>query len=153
MPISFRTKTVLNKLKGAARNAYKRCTDQNHAYYDDYGKRGIEFHFPSVEACVLYLITLQGHDDLSLWIDRIDNNGHYEVGNLRFTTRSVSQKNRRTSRPEHNGESFNGVRYYIKHGFDRCFKRLINKGVSPRMVAQLYGISRQTVSRVIGRHK
>ena len=31
-------------------------------------------------------------------IDRIDNNGHYEVGNLRFVTHLVSTHNRRVSR-------------------------------------------------------
>jgi hypothetical protein len=42
-----------------------------------------------------YLMTLPGWDDESLIIDRINNDGHYEPGNLRWTTYSVSLSNRR----------------------------------------------------------
>lgn len=152
MPTSYRTKVVLKKLWDAARNAYRRCTDSTCKAYVNYGGRGIEFRFSSIQVCADYLSTLQYHDDLSLWIDRIDNNGHYEVGNIKFTTRGESQRNRRRSRPLHNNDSFNGVRYYIRHGFSRCFRRLINKGFTPKTVARLYCISRQTVCRVVGRY-
>jgi hypothetical protein len=47
-------------------------------------------------AFVAYLMTLDGWDNDGLVIDRIDNDGHYEPGNLRFVTRSVSQRNKRS---------------------------------------------------------
>lgn len=150
MPISSRTKAVLLKLRHAAKNARRRCINPKERHYSDYGERGIEFRFESVASCVDYLLTLPGHYDLTLWIDRIDNDGHYEVGNIRFTTRSESQKNRRTSRPSHNKDSV--VRYHQRHGFGKCFSRLIAKGVMPREVAELYCLSRNTVNRIRGRY-
>lgn len=149
MPISFRTKAVLKKLWHAAWNAHRRCTNTTHKYYKDYGGRGIEFRFLSVDACRDYLLTLPGHSNLSMWIDRVDNDGHYEIGNLQFTTRSESQKNRRRSRPPHNKDSL--LQYHRRHGFDRCCMRLYNRGVVPREIAKLYGISRNTVRRLIGK--
>lgn len=151
MPTSSRTKLALKKLWYAARNALRRCTDSKERHYHDYGGRGIEFRFPDVESCVSHLLTLPGCYDLSLWIDRIDNDGHYEAGNIRFTTRSESQRNRRRSRPPKN--KFSLVPYHKRHGFDKCFTKLLRKGVTPEGIGKLYCLSRQTVSRIIGRYE
>lgn len=45
-------------------------------------------------AFVKYLSSLHGGDDASLTLDRIDNNGNYEPGNLRWTTNHVQVCNR-----------------------------------------------------------
>lgn len=44
---------------------------------------------------VEHLVTLPGYDNPELVIDRINNNGNYEPGNLRFATWSESNYNRR----------------------------------------------------------
>lgn len=41
-----------------------------------------------------YLYTLSGSNDAYLVLDRADNDGHYEPGNLRFVTPSQSLLNR-----------------------------------------------------------
>lgn len=88
-------KSVLYKLRGAAKNAFNRCNDSKSKQYHDYGGRGIKVCFVDVISFVKHLLTLEGYDNLELVIDRIDNNGHYEVGNLRFTTRLESSRNSR----------------------------------------------------------
>ncbi len=76
-----------------------RCYNPNNEAYSDYGGRGItmsnEF-LESKEAWVTYLKELPNFgEDAYYSIDRIDNNGNYERGNLRWATRSMQMRNRR----------------------------------------------------------
>jgi hypothetical protein len=91
-------KTLIERVRGAAWNAIYRCTDHENRKYQDYGGRGIEVRFLDVNEFVRHLLTLPGHDNPLLVLDRIDNNGHYEVGNLRYTTYSESSCNSRPKR-------------------------------------------------------
>jgi hypothetical protein len=78
----------------AAKHAMRRCSDQKHRHYHLYGGRGIKFLFPDRDSLIKYLLTLHGYDNPELVLDRMDNSGHYEVGNLRFATKSQSQQNK-----------------------------------------------------------
>jgi hypothetical protein len=84
-------------LQKRASAAQARCTNPNDAGYADYGGRGIEFRFESIPAYVRHCLALPGVD-INKEIDRIDNNGHYEVGNLRWADRVTQSKNKRTNR-------------------------------------------------------
>lgn len=79
-------------------NVIKRCTDPLNVAYKNYGERGITI-YPAWQTdkwqFIGYLAQLPGYDDPELVLDRIDNDGNYEPGNLRFTTRQVSSLNRR----------------------------------------------------------
>lgn len=90
------------RLWTAARDAVSRCTDKTDACYYRYGERGIKVHpewVADIIAFATYLVTLPGHDDTSLVLDRINNDGSYEPGNLRFTTKSESSRNQNRTRP------------------------------------------------------
>lgn len=78
--------------------AKQRCENPNAPHFHNYGGRGIQFNFPSVTEAGLWILENLGIPDRSLEIDRIDNNGHYEPGNLRFTTRKKNAANRRCVR-------------------------------------------------------
>ncbi len=89
---------IYQKLSNAARCAIKRCSKDDYDQYEDYKGRGISVYGPWVadpDEFVKYLCELPGHDDETLVLDRVDNDGNYEPGNLRFTTHSESQLNRR----------------------------------------------------------
>ena len=73
-------------------NAKKRCTVPTTRSYKDYGGRGIEFRLKSYRDIV---DTIGKRPDKTYQFDRIDNNGHYEVGNIRWATSSEQMKNRR----------------------------------------------------------
>jgi hypothetical protein len=74
-----------------------RCLCPTDRQYVRYGGRGIEFRFASNYDAIEYMMTLEGWDNHDLQCDRIDNDGHYEVGNLRFVTPRQNQHNKRNS--------------------------------------------------------
>lgn len=86
---------LYNRLRLRAFNAVARCTDESHPRYRDWGGRGIKVKFDNLQQFVEYLLTLPGHDNPKLFLDREDNDGHYEAGNLRFVTPSESKYNQR----------------------------------------------------------
>ena len=64
--------------------AKQRCENPNDQGYKNYGARGIKFDFPSVTEAGLYLIQEFRFPDRNMELDRIDTNGNYAPGNLRF---------------------------------------------------------------------
>lgn len=77
-----------------------RCNNKNNPQYENYGGRGIQFKFDSAISCALWiqqnLGCLPEHKDMEL--DRINNDGHYEPGNIRWAKKVVNTNNRRTSK-------------------------------------------------------
>ena len=61
----------------------------------DYGGRGIRFCFDGPTDMALWLMERFDCTDRRMQIDRIDNNGNYEPGNVRMTTPSINGMNRR----------------------------------------------------------
>lgn len=132
---------VYERITGAVDNAISRCVDPTHKRYQDWGGRGIEVKFVDRASFIDYLLDLPGYENLSLVLDRIDNDGHYEPGNLRFVTRSESQVNRRTANSGH--------RYYMGNGFARRFKQLHDKGISFKDIGSLYCENQSTVRNCV----
>lgn len=87
---------LYGRLYHQARGALRRCTDTDN---EDYAGRGISVYSAwkdNVQLFVEYLVTLPGFDNPELVLDRTNNDGNYEPGNLRFATWSESNFNRRT---------------------------------------------------------
>ena len=77
--------------------AKQRCENPHAPSYKNYGGRGIQFEFASVTEAGLYLIRTYGLPSRAMEIDRIDNNGNYAKGNLRFATHRENNRNKRTT--------------------------------------------------------
>lgn len=90
--------TLEKKLLQKRVNAMKqRCQNPNDTSYGNYGGRGIEFRFESVKSGVEYILEALPVDTyVGLDLDRIDNDGHYEPGNLRLVTRKQNAANKRS---------------------------------------------------------
>jgi hypothetical protein len=95
-----------------------RCTNQNDSAFDRYGGRGIEFRFSSANEAAHWIAANLGVPDRSMQLDRVDNNGHYEPGNLRWSTAVGNQNNTRVSGGRQRfiafRKAFPGVRYADK---------------------------------------
>jgi len=99
-------KKYCNTLKGHLRRTFhnmdQRCNNLKATSYKYYGGRGIQNKFQSPEAFINYVMVDLGvtHIDQirGLQVDRINNDGHYEPGNIRFATASVNTNNRRCSK-------------------------------------------------------
>lgn len=111
------------------RGARGRCANPTAVGYSNYGGRGIEFRFESTAAATHWVMQHLGPRPDGCSIDRIDNDGHYEAGNLRWATRSQQARNKRAykgsvyghrlqrlciQRPDY---SYEGLRKYIKLGW------------------------------------
>lgn len=73
-------------------SAKSRCCNPNNKYYKNYGGRGIKFLFKSAEEV---LQDIGPRPDRKRHFDRINNDGHYEKGNVRWATYSESHLNKR----------------------------------------------------------
>lgn len=73
--------------------AKQRCVNPNDAAYPDYGGRGIKFLFANFEE---FVAQLGPRPSPELTLDRINNDGNYEAGNIRWATRLDQTRNRRT---------------------------------------------------------
>jgi len=71
--------------------AKARCTNPNNDRYHDYGGRGIQWRFESHEQAFAEL----GPCPPGLTLDRIDNDGHYEPGNVRWANWKTQFASRR----------------------------------------------------------
>ncbi len=74
--------------------AKQRCTDSNHEAYHHYGGRGIEFRFKSFHDFIDALGWLPSPE---YTVNRIDNDGHYEHGNVEWATSHTQSRNRRNN--------------------------------------------------------
>lgn len=91
---SYRTKHGKNGTPeyAAYRQARTRCQNVNGHAYKNYGGRGIEFRFESFEQ---FYAELGDRPSPKHSLDRIDVNGHYEPGNVRWATAIEQSTNRR----------------------------------------------------------
>ncbi len=76
-------------------SAKKRCNTPSAAHYADYGGRGIEFRFESYEQ---FLEHIGRKPTPQHTIERLDVNGHYEIGNVKWATPAEQGLNKRNNR-------------------------------------------------------
>lgn len=75
--------------------AIRRCTDPDDKAWENYGGRGIMFLFVSFEE---FFHELGRKPTPQHSLDRIENDGHYEPGNVRWAT---AKEQRANQRPRH----------------------------------------------------
>ena len=87
-----------------------RCTNPKNLVWKHYGGRGIRFKFTSFEQFFAEL----GYRPKGKSLDRKNNNGHYELGNVKWSTKSEQDRNRRNY--THNVRHGSGVSKHKRSG-------------------------------------
>lgn len=86
--------------------AEQRCQNPNNASYADYGGRGISMEFASFQA---FMEEIGPKPSPELSLDRIDNDGNYAVGNIRWATKAVQARNKLRKQSQSADESKSSV--------------------------------------------
>ena len=76
--------TIKGHLQCVYANIKQRCINPNCSNYKNYGGRGIRLKFSSPAEFVGYVTNELQVDPRGLEIHRIENDGHYEYGNIEF---------------------------------------------------------------------
>lgn len=100
------------KIYGVWRGMKQRCGNPNDRSYKWYGGRGIsvcEEWRNSFETFYDYVCKLPNYGEPGRTIDRIDVNGNYCPGNVRWATWSEQAANKQSSRKEHYGDQEKGT--------------------------------------------
>ncbi len=76
-------------------NAKRRCTEPKNISWKNYGGRGIRMCDEWAQNFSAFIAHIGPKPSQDLTLDRIDTNGNYEPGNVRWTTKSEQAKSRR----------------------------------------------------------
>ena len=110
----------------AYHDAKRRCTNPYHLTNQiNYKDRGIKFLLKSFEDFILHV----GPRPIGTSLDRIDNNGNYEIGNLRWATQQQQCQNKSNNKFfTFNGETLCAAEWDRKLGLaNGSVARRINK--------------------------
>lgn len=115
--------------------AYQRCNNPKNNRYHRYGGRGIEFRFVSFKE---FFAEVGLKPSLKHSIGRMNNNGHYEVGNVRWETVKEQMDNRPMAKK-------------LTVAKVHRMRRLHNEGRTFSRLARLFRVSPTTVLEVCTR--
>lgn len=110
-------------LQNSWQNQKGRCNKLYNDSYEQYGARGIKFskEFLDFKVWLDYIESLEFAYKKGYTIDRIDNDGNYERGNLRWATQTVQSRHTRILY-NHNTSGYRGVSYTTSGKFRAYIK-------------------------------
>ena len=126
-----------------------RCTNPNNTNFLNYGGRGIEYRIPSYEALIAHL----GEKPLGYTVDRIDNNGHYELSNLRWATYKEQAANRRATKIHKDNQiGIKGISVEKPSGHHKKIRYLVQVTIKGKRQKLYNGISLEKAKEALVGH-
>lgn len=99
----------------------QRCTNDKHAGFQHYGARGISVCDEWLRSFIAFMDYVGARPSTRHSIDRIDNDGNYEPGNVRWATVTQQMRNRTDSRfVEFGGERLTMVEWSERTGISQA---------------------------------
>lgn len=97
-------------------NIKARCLNPKHKFYYRYGGRGITLidEWLDFDVFVDDILRTIGHRPEGMSLDRVDNDGNYEPGNVQWTTPLKQAHNRHTAPRKSGASHFRGVHWYTR---------------------------------------
>jgi len=117
-------------------NMRNRCTDPTHKSWKDYGGRGIKIYAAWLDDYDAFCDYVGPHPGRGLTLDRIDNAGDYEPGNLRWATHAKQIQNSRHAK-------------LTDTTVVNMRKRYARGDIGFAELAKLFGVNTSTAHRVI----
>lgn len=104
------SQTTIDRLINRWYAAKARCTIETTSKYVYYGGRGVRMCTEWLSGpynFIIHAMQLPGFDNAELELDRVNNDGNYEPGNIRFCTRSENMLNSRHSKQWKESQIYN----------------------------------------------
>ena len=121
-----------------------RCDSKSNNHYPVYGGRGIEFRFSGVKEATLWIMQNLGLPEFKtvaersrIQLDRINPNGHYEPGNLRWISVELNQQNKRGNQCVARTHKFRMDHPEIRYS-DSTLKRFFWAGMTEESIIERY---------------
>lgn len=115
---------VWHRVYARCLNAKQRCT-----HSANYAGRGIEFRFSSPADMTRWVLATLGEPPTGMSLDRVDNDGHYEPGNLRWATRTQQNSNKRPYKGSVYGHRIKNLLGRSTYGYE-SIRTFINEGMT-----------------------
>lgn len=115
------------------RSARHRCSNPNAQSWKNYGGRGIRMCERWANDFAAFLADVGPRPSPRHSIDRVDVNGNYEPGNVRWATRAEQTQNRRNT---------------ISDQQVRCVRLLLSQGFARGVIARSLNVSPSIVGRI-----
>lgn len=112
----------------------RRCLNYKAPNFKNYGGRGIRVCDAWVDSFEAFIEHIGPRPSLKHSIDRIDNDGHYEPGNVRWATMSAQLFNRRPVKVDVMDRKF--IRHWLECGY------------SQQRIGDVFGITQRRVSQI-----
>lgn len=133
------------KIRRCWNHIKQRCYNINHINYKWYGARGIKMYAPWVhdfKAFYDYVSKLEHFNKKEYSIDRIDNDGNYEPGNLRWITQQEQLRNKRLGLSDLKVDIITHILLTYK-----------NKELKQEDLVKIFHVKPYTLLRIMGRIK
>jgi len=112
----------------------QRCCDPEHVAYPNYGGRGITVHVSWIGSFESFFEHVGPRPSPKHSIDRIDNDGNYEPGNVRWATAKQQRRNTRRSKIDETDMKI------IRHRLER--------GHLQKDIAAAFGVHKAHISNI-----